>query len=91
MMENVKGVTFGQAVGKALSREGVFRTLEGLARVRTALQTRPFKQFGSLQLEESSLVPTDYRGRASLENGSPPKRGYFVAGTRQLISLRTWG
>jgi hypothetical protein len=77
MMEKVKGVTFGQAVGKALSREGVFRTLEGLARVRTALQTRPFKQFGSLQLE-LSLVTTDYRGRASLENGSPPKRGYFV-------------
>jgi hypothetical protein len=31
MMEKVKGVTFGQAVGKGLSREGVFRTLEGLA------------------------------------------------------------
>jgi hypothetical protein len=72
-------VTFGQAVGKGLSREGVFRTLEGLARVRTALQTRPFKQFGSLQLEELSLVLTDYRGRASLENGSPPKKGYCVA------------
>jgi hypothetical protein len=31
-----------------------------------------------LQLE-LSLVLTDYRGRASLENGSPPKRGYIVA------------
>jgi hypothetical protein len=32
-----------------------------------------------LQLEELSLVLTDYRGRASLENGSPPKKGYCVA------------
>jgi len=43
MMDKVKGVTFCQAVGEGLSREGVFWTLEGLARVRGVLQNRPFK------------------------------------------------
>jgi hypothetical protein len=84
IMDKVPGVTLGEAIYDGLEREGVYRTLEGLAKFRKTLQTHPFGNIGSLFLDET----VDYFRAEDSGVKDYGLDGYFVAQLNNLWAAR---
>ena len=82
IMDKVPGVTLVEAIYGGLRREGVYRTLKGLAQVRKTLLQHPFRSIGSL----FPRATTDYWRVESSVSENVAQADYFVA---QLNNL--WG
>ena len=79
IMDKLPGVSLARALSLGLDRQGVHRTLEGLAMFRKMLQLHPFREVGSLFLD---CTTDDFHTDPDADG----EVGYFLAGLKNLWS-----
>jgi Phosphotransferase enzyme family len=86
MMEKVGGQTLHTAMNNGLDRAGVFRTLEGLANFRKALQQHPSVEVGSFVLDYPDPTDTYVNPDVKEQDPADTEIGYFLA---ELMNMWT--